>query len=574
MPRSTAADGLRNKFETFIMSHFGPLWRLAQAIPPLDRWLNKVLINRAVGKCPFRPNPLSLMSDYPSWDSLTDRTYSGRHLPPASQEFTDKLQSLAPLPGFDPRTPLEPPEWVIKLFQRDTNKPRTSNKSTVLFSNFAQWFTDGFLRTDYDHDFPKKNTSNHEIDISPLYGRTKEMAESLRAKDGTGRLKSQTIAPQARPDGSVAALYGGGEFPPYYYDDKFVSGETSDFDMSKPPVREGFEIPGMAPLPRELFFLLQAPYMKPGEGLKRMRHRFAMGVERANSQIGYVMLNVLFLREHNRLCGLLKRNHPTWDDERLYQTARNTVIVMLIRIVVEEYINHISPYCFKFRAQPQSFYESAWQRPNWMAIEFALLYRWHGLVPDQIDLGTRTFSMMDTLFNNDLLLEEGLATAIDSASKQKASVVGLMNTTPLLVRTAEMPSLMLARAARLRSYNDYREFAQFPRVRHFNEITENEELQKRLQEIYREPDNIEFFVGLFAEDAPPRSAVPPLIGRLVAVDAFSQALTNPLLSEHVFKPETFAEGWEEFQNTPNLEAVVRRNIPGERSDVLVTMTQR
>src|ERR1017187_9441563 len=76
MPRSKAADGLKNRFETFIMSHLSPLWRLAQVIPPLDRWLNKVLINRAVGKCPFRPNPLSMMSDYPSWDSLTDRTYS------------------------------------------------------------------------------------------------------------------------------------------------------------------------------------------------------------------------------------------------------------------------------------------------------------------------------------------------------------------------------------------------------------------------------------------------------------------------------------------------------------------
>jgi prostaglandin-endoperoxide synthase 2 len=344
--------------------------------------------------------------------------------------------------------------------------------------------------------------------------------------------------------------------------------------MSKPPVRAGFEIPGMAPLPRELFLLLKAPYLPPGEGLKRMRHRFAMGVERANSQIGYVMLNVLFLREHNRLCKLLKDKHPTWDDERLYQTARNTVIVMLIRIVVEEYINHISPYNFKFRAQPQSFYDYRWQRPNWMALEFALLYRWHGLVPDNIDVGTRTFSMIDTLLNNALLLEEGIATAIDSASKQKASVVGLMNTAPLLVRTAELPSLIVARAAHLRSYNDYREFARFPRVRHFDEITENEELQKRLQDVYKEPDNIEFFVGLFAEDAPPNSAVPPLIGRLVAVDAFSQALTNPLLSEHVFKPETFAEGWVEFQNTPNLEAVVRRNIPGERTDVLVTMTQK
>ena len=60
----------------------------------------------------------------------------------------------------------------------------------------------------------------------------------------------------------------------------------------------------------------------------------------------------------------------------------------------------------------------------------------------------------------------------------------------------------------------------------------------------------------------------------MTVDAFSQALTNPLLSEHVFRPETFAEGWDEFQRTPTLGDIVRRNTPGERTDTLVTMTQK
>src|ERR1022692_1228512 len=113
MPRSTARDGVLNRLESFVMSRFGPLWRLAQAIPPLERCLNKMLINRAVAKCPFRPNPLSLMSDYTTWDSLTDRTYSGCHLPPATPEYINKLKELAPLPeraDYNPyMTP--PPEW-------------------------------------------------------------------------------------------------------------------------------------------------------------------------------------------------------------------------------------------------------------------------------------------------------------------------------------------------------------------------------------------------------------------------------------------------------------------------------
>ena len=57
------------------------------------------------------------------------------------------------------------------------------------------------------------------------------------------------------------------------------------------------------------------------------------------------------------------------------------MIVLLIKIVIEEYINHITPYHFQLAADPAPFKNERWNRPNWMAIEFNLLYRWHGLIP-------------------------------------------------------------------------------------------------------------------------------------------------------------------------------------------------
>ena len=38
------------------------------------------------------------------------------------------------------------------------------------------------------------------------------------------------------------------------------------------------------------------------------------------------MMNTLFLREHNRLAGMLAAKNPTWDDDRLFETARNIII--------------------------------------------------------------------------------------------------------------------------------------------------------------------------------------------------------------------------------------------------------
>ncbi|MEH1890102.1 MAG: peroxidase family protein [Nostoc sp.] len=96
----------------------------------------------------------------------------------------------------------------------------------------------------------------------------------------------------------------------------------------------------------------------------------------------------------------------------------------------------------------------------------------------------------------------------------------------------------------------------------FDQISSNEKVQKELQRLYGHVDNIELYVGLYAEDLRPNSALPPLVGRLIGIDAFSQAFTNPLLAENIFNPETFSPvGWEEIQNTKTLSQVVHRNIP-------------
>lgn len=64
--------------------------------------------------------------------------------------------------------------------------------------------------------------------------------------------------------------------------------------------------------------------------------------ERGNSSVGYVALSLVFLREHNRICDELYRLYPRWEDERLFQTARMINICLLLKLTVEEYINHIA----------------------------------------------------------------------------------------------------------------------------------------------------------------------------------------------------------------------------------------
>jgi prostaglandin-endoperoxide synthase 2 len=531
MPRDESRDGIGNRIQTYALTHFANVWSFVQAVRPLARLANKVLIDSAVNTIPCRPFAYSLMSldpfipdtqipkltdAYSSWDSLNDRRYTGRHLPPA--------------PDFNRTASLPKLEDLAVLFRKKGGKTILSTKSTLLFPYWVQWFTDGFLRTDRLNRL--RNTSNHHIDLCSVYGLTPLQTRMLRSLH-SGKLKSQQI--------------NGEEYPRFYYADAESGTVKPEFDGLYVPLNDELRLP---PARKALLF--------------------AMGVERANIQLGYVMFNTLCLREHNRLAALLARSYPSWDDERLFQTARNILLVEIMKIVIEEYINHIAPYNFKFICDPSSFQTEKWYRQNWMSVEFSLVYRWHSALPDTLVYDGKTLRMVDSLWANEMLISRGLGQMFEETCAQPATKIGLFNTADFLVDAGELPSIALGRTAQLANYNDYREMCKFPRATAFDQITGDEDAQRELKRLYGHVDNIEFYVGLYAEDVRENSALPALIGRLVGIDAFSQVLTNPLLADHIFNERTFSPvGWEILQGPITLADLVNRNTPaaGKRWNV-------
>lgn len=507
-----------------------PLWDLVNNWPWLAKRLNAYIINTAVSRVPSRPRPFTTLGPYTSWDSLMDRSWNGRHLPAKQWDW------------------LPPENVVAELFARPKGNMRASPKSTILFPSFAQWFTDAFMRTDPTN--PLRNTSPHEICLSQLYGSKPEHTCAIRLGWG-GRLKSQLIR--------------GEEYAPYFF---------ADDGLTIRPEFTNLPLPFRIPTPE------QVPYAARSGLIAQRRTMFAFAGDRANTTPMTSMMNTLFLREHNRICGVLQTKYPQWNDERLFQTARNITIVMLITIVVEDYINHISPYYFKFLGVPSVVWTAHWNRQNWIAAEFNLLYRWHSLVPDKTTWpGSGVVPSEDMIFDNRFLTDVGLGAAMHACSTQKAGSICLFNT-PWFLQHTQLASIRNGRAAQLASYNDYLELMGEQRATTFDQITGDRNVQAALQQVYRKPDNIEFYVGLFAEapsDAdlhPPYSAVPGMIGTLVAVDAFSQALTNPLLAQNVFNANTFSKtGMEIIEQTHTLQDLLNRNVPTGSGPFLATLTQ-
>ncbi len=509
-------------------SRFGPLWRTLQSAPPAERVVNRWLINKGVSVVPPRPYALSTKADYTSQDTLTDKTYNTRQLAAADPDW------VAALP---------PAGDVAELFKRERFIP--CEKSTVLFAYVAQWFTDGLLRSDRsvpgkDVRDIRRNESTHEVDIAQLYGLDAATTDMLR-----DQREPMLLAYQGEP---------GAELPPALYD----ASETR----------------------LERYATLRTVGEKKGKDEVDKTQLLAMGSDAGNTQIGYAMLNTLFLREHNRIAREIaaEKENAGWSEDRVFAAARSVLTVLLIKVVIEEYINHITPYHFRFKLDPRGFDKQPWMRPNWTAVEFNLLYRWHSLIPSQLNVGAQEgLALKHTTFHTrDFLETEGLAALVDSASRQRAGRVGLHNTDEMLRRMADIPTIEHGRTVRLRSYNEYRVASRFKRVKTFEEISSDATTQARLRELYDDNvDNVEFYVGLMAEDPRPNSVLGPLVGRLVGLHAFSQLMTNPLFAPEIYGPQTFsARGMQIIEQTGSLSDLVARNIAAEGSDApLVALTR-
>ena len=91
---------------------------------------------------------------------------------------------------------------------------------------------------------------------------------------------------------------------------------------------------------------------------------------------GLMLWSSVFLREHNRVAGILKSHHPSWNDEQLFQTTKNIVIGIFNKIVVEEYVRLIVNSQLSFVYKPALLRNSKFQFQGSLSAEFNIGYRY------------------------------------------------------------------------------------------------------------------------------------------------------------------------------------------------------
>ncbi len=539
----------------FVRSRLPWLWRFTMKQAFIQKAISRVVAKKFGNATPGRPHAYSMAVDYATWYGFQDRTFTARHLPPDYTLNDGNLPDISDLEELCVRP-------TVKGDQID------DLRCNLLFASFAQWFTDSFLRTAHHLDFgpdgnPKmddkgksalrlpgramRNESNHEIDLCQIYGMNEKVTKMLRVDANADGF-------EARDKGCLRYQMGkDGEYPEFLLE-KSPGGPGKELTL-----RPEFSDMHHEPLLRSIFG--SAAFNEGGYD-----SLFAVGLEHGNATLGNSLYNVIFLRKHNWVARQISQANPTWDDEKVFQFARNTTIVLLLQVVVSDYIRTISPLDLPLGIYPGMGKGQDWYRPNRIHFEFNLLYRWHGLVPDGFpflpDAEEPEKNFNRFRHNNGWLLNKGVAAAVHELAQVPAGRMTMGNT-PRQMRMVKRDTLRLMRSANLASYNAYRERFGLDPVESFENLTGEKELSAKLAQLYgNDISRLEWYIGMLCEKHAQNMIMGDMLYYMVAHDAFTHAITNPLLADDVFREETFSPtGWAIIQETKTLADIMAKVAP-------------
>ena len=151
---------------------------------------------------------------------------------------------------------------------------------------------------------------------------------------------------------------------------------------------------------------------------------------------------------------------------------------------------------------------------------FVTVYRMHPLLPDEYrfvdhqtgaDVGSRGFLDIQGTLTDGELRKFGLENTLYSFGLSYPGAITLRNYPRSLQkfdRNGELIDLSVVDLVRTRRrgvprYNDFRAGLHRPRIKHWEELCDDQESVRRMKELYRSVDEVDTMVGLFAETPPP-----------------------------------------------------------------------
>ena len=358
------------------------------------------------------------------------------------------------------------------------------------------------------------NATTAFIDASQVYGSEESRALALRTRDGTGRL------------------------------------DTSHEGRFLPFNEQGLE----------------------NDGGRDLVSLFVAGDARANEQIGLIAMHTLFVREHNRLAGIIAGQDPDLSGDEIYRLARRIVGAQIQAITFNEFLpvllgpDAIGPYAgYDPSVDPaiaSEFSAAAFRVGHTMLSPNLLLVGADGQ-QDQMSLA-RSF------FNTSFVVEHGISAILRGLAAQLAQQVDPLvvnQARNMLVRAPDGPVFDLAalniqrgRDHGVGDYNTVRLSYGLAPVESLADISSDRRVRWTLMRAYDDVHDLDLWTAALAEDHVPGAMVGETL-RAIISDQFLRLrdgdrfwfendpyfLANPALLDQV--------------RSTALADIIRRNTP-------------
>lgn len=275
---------------------------------------------------------------------------------------------------------------------------------------------------------------------------------------------------------------------------------------------------------------------------------------RRNWWLGLSMLHTLFVREHNDICDMLKKQHPDWSDERLFQVARLINAAQMAKIHTVEWTPAILPNRLLNDAMNANWSgavshqlvdrkdrktDAPWEPtdhilggivghhtdkfgiPFSLTEEFTAVYRLHSLLPDSLQLrkigdqdgvevplgqtrAKASHRITDSLEMADLFSSFG--------TMQPGQLV--LNNYPKTLQDLSIPGfaaydlaaidILRDRERGVPRYNEFRRQLQLNPITKFEDLTDDVKVVSELKRLYNNDiEKIDLLVGTLAESHRP-----------------------------------------------------------------------
>jgi hypothetical protein len=324
-----------------------------------------------------------------------------------------------------------------------------------------------------------------------------------------------------------------------------------------------------------------------------------------NFWVGLALLHSLFMREHNAVCDHLHATHPEKSDDELYDNARLVVAALMAKIHTVDWTPAIIAHPTTVKALHTNWWglegETLDKRlgritgnevirgipgtktdlhgvPYQLTEEFVAVYRMHPLIPDDFDfraladdrpLRQWTLPDLGVLQVRQRLTEMSMSDALYSFGTMHPGALTLHNFPRYLqdFHRADGEHIDLAAIDVLRirergvpRYNEFRRLLHLNAYDTFEEMADTPEHAEDLRRVYKDPEEVDAMVGMYAERKPKGFGFSDTAFRIFILMA-SRRLESDRFFTTDYRPEVYTREGIDWVVNNSMRSLLLRHFP-------------